>query len=449
MKSMSARILASFFLIIGFNILLISFSLYMGYVSSRDEWNGMVRQEAQYTLEVLLDNIMEESGFLDDESCIKGLMDTRERLIGVAQIDIFNPQGKLLISWTNGSLDYYLARPAEMASAAAYYYENDLVGYYNLFPTEFQDFEFNRHFISQILLLFSGGIIISAALSLFLAFRMARHFTLEAKNTARTLINLSRGSRDIEIVPAVTTEISAINNAALTLQEKLIKEEKIRHNWYENLAHELRTPVTAMKSQFIACRDGILPLTDARWETILGELAGVESLIRDFAFLSRIEGADFKADRQAVTSRAVMDYLSGSLSPAARERNITLLWENQAFSFNCDFHLITSAFSQLIRNAVQHSPENSEIRISFDNEAGYGVFRVINSGHIDEESMGQLFTPLYKADNSRRANGSGLGLTIAYRITQILGARLQVENLSESRICFEIALLCCSSTESA
>ena len=446
---MSARMLAAFLSIIVFNLFFVCASLLIGYQGSRTRWNQMISQEARVTVDTLLLNIINKDGDLSSYNCARGLADARERLLGVAQIEIYSPGGELLISWVNRNLDHYKPQDPDFDSAEAYVYNGEIKGYFTLRATSFRYFDFNRLFVSRMIHTALIGMLFSMGLSLYLAFRIASVFVKETRNTARNLINLSKGSRDIQVIPAVTTEISTINSAALSLQDHLISEENMRIRWYENIAHDLRTPITALKSQFIAVRDGILPITPDRWDTILGELGNLELLVKDFSFLSKIEATDYKPDRQTVSSIAIMDYLAGSLSDRACEKDITLVWDFQNFTFNCDFSLLTTAFNHLIRNAIQHSPEESDIQISLELESGIGVFRVINCGHIAENHINRVFDPLYKTDTSRNRSGTGLGLTISHRISTILGAEMHVENLENDRICFEIVLLACSSTVSA
>jgi len=440
--------LAAFLMIIGLNIFLSTISFYIAYQSSKANWNEKIYEEALITLEMMFNQIMNEDDFLNEANCSRALGDTAERLLGMAQIDIFAPDGTQLKSWLNSSLDHYSPQPIRSDKAKPYFFDGKIKGYVAMYPTGFRNLEFNRRFISQMIHLSMAGMFATMILSLFLAFYIVGHFSREARNTARCLINLSKGSRNIQIVPAVTTEISEINKAALSLQDKLIKEEAIRTDWYENLAHDLRTPITAMKAQFIACRDGILALTPGRWETILGELAGMEGMIKDFAFISKLESPDFSLNRQAISSSDLLDYLTGSLSSKAWEKDITLVWDFHSFTFNCDFSLLTTAFSHLIKNAIQHSPAASKIQMSLLIESGVIIFRVLNAGQLTDVQIDQIFDPLYKTDASRGDDGSGMGLTISSKIALILGAKLQVEDLKNNQICFEMALLSCSSTVS-
>ena len=61
-------------------------------------------------------------------------------------------------------------------------------------------------------------------------------------------------------------------------------------------------------------------------------------------------------------------------------------------------------------------------------------------GHIPDEHLDHLFDPLYKTDNSRKKQGSGVGLTIASRIASCHRGSIHVENLANGRVCFTFSL---------
>ncbi len=444
---MSARILAAFFLIIGLNLVFVGSSFFLAYQSSQKDWNGKIEKKAQETLDVMFSSITEgEATDLTEEICQKNILKAQQRLIGMAQLLIYDKHKNLVCHWLNSSLDNYTPPEPDNSAASPYYFNNEIIGYYILIPVEFRHFDENRQFISRIIHMALGGMIFSFFVSLWLAFRIAGHFAGEAKEIAINLMNLSEGYNNFEITPSSTTEMMAINDAALLLQKKMIQQEGQRNSWYKNITHDLRTPITALKSQFIACRDGILPMTPERWETILSELAGMELMIRDFALLSKLESSNFKLTRQFISTPAIKEHLVITLTEPAREKEIELEWDFMDFSFLCDFSLITTAFTHLIENAIEFSLPGStiEIRMGVLDKTGY--FRVIPRGQLEREQLERIFDPLYKADFSRKTKGSGLGLTISRKISEILGAELKVENLNDNRISFEMLMKTCSSS---
>ena len=444
---MSARILAAFFLIIGLNLVFVASSFFLAYQSSQKDWNGKIELKAKETLDVIFASITGgEASELTEEICLEKILKAQQRLIGMAQLLIYDSHKNLVCNWLNSSLDNYTPAEPDINSASPYYFREKVIGFYTLIPAEFRYYDENRQFVSRIIHMALGGMIFSFFISLWLAFRIAGRFAGEAKEIAINLMNLSEGFNNFNITPSSTAEIMAINEAALMLQKKMIQQEGQRSNWYKNITHDLRTPITALKSQFIACRDGILPMNPERWETILSELAGMELMIRDFALLSKLESSNFKLTRQFISTSAIKEHLMISLSGQAREKEIQLEWDFTDFSFLCDFSLITTAFTHLIENALELSLPGStiEIRMGVLDKTGY--FRVIPRGQLKREQLERIFDPLYKADFSRKTKGSGLGLTISRKISGILGAELKVENLNDNRISFEMLMKSCSSS---
>jgi len=441
---MRARMLAAFLLIISFNILILGVSLGLGYNSSRKYWNYLVEQESEKILKSILDNLMEQEGTLSKENSHRVLAGARDQFLGIAQIHMFSREGALLESWLNRNLDNYLPVPADPASARPLYYKGNLMGFVQMAPAAFRNFEFNRLFVTRLIRLAFSGMFLSMGLSFLLAYRISGHFTQEARNTARSLINLADGSRNEVFRPTITLELESINKAAVTLQERLIREETQRSRWSESIAHDLRTPITAMKSQFTACRDGILPMTTERWDILLLELGRMEALVKDFSFMARLESADFKLNTQTVRSLDIKQYLDGSINHMAREKDIRLNWDFPELSIKCDFTLLATALTHLVRNAVQHSPSGSTVRITLTGDGDHFLFGIENPGQIDEKDLPHLFEPLFKTDTSRRQTGSGLGLTISRLISRIHNGELTVRNLPENTVRFDLSVNSCN-----
>ena len=440
MRSMRARMLAAFFLIILINSVLLILTLLFSYGNSKKHWNDHVEQESRELVMEFLNSMMARGGILDSTSSAQILEESRAYLIESAQIFLFSPGGELLESWTNPQLDEQTLENAELSLAEPLILGDQLKGSVQIIPLSFNNVYHNNIFISRIARLFGLGLILSAALSLLLAFRISAEFTREARTTAGSLIKLARGSRLEDFSSTPTRELSAINEAAGSLQKMLIDVEYRRNLWSMSIAHDLRTPITAMKTQFSAYRDGALEMTPQRWDKIMAELTIIESLTRDFLILEEMESAGKQLMVKKATSVSLLDGIMDSLSGLAESRGIELKVTNSLDFLYCDFPLTSRALEALVKNAIQNmnGPGTVEIIVAGTAESPY--FRVINPGNIPEEHLPHIFDPLYKTDRSRKKEGSGLGLTISRRIAKFHRGSLEVENMAEERVCFTLSL---------
>ncbi|MDC7234443.1 MAG: HAMP domain-containing sensor histidine kinase [Spirochaetales bacterium] len=437
---MRARMLAAFFLIILFNTILLVVSFLFGYSSSRKYWNYLVEQESRKVVMEFLTGVMETGGVLNSDTASRLLDDYDGSLVNTAQVFLFSPDQRELGGWVNPTLTDYKALEADVTLANPLYLKDQLRGYVEIVPLKFRDLELNNIFISRIIQLLILGLIISTGLSLLLAFSISGTFTKEARNTARSLINLAAGSRREEFFHTPTRELASINKAAGSLQSMLISEEQRRQRWSTSIAHDLRTPLTAMRTQFTACRDGALALDEKRWNRIIAELDTMESLTRDFLILGELDSPVKKLMVKRVKTESLKLSVFDSLQHMADLADIALNWTSSLEAVYCDYDLCSRALEALVKNALQHSPAGSEVKISLKGSSESPVFTIVNRGHIPEEHLDHIFDPLYKTDNSRKMEGSGLGLTIASRIAAFHNGSIEVKNLPEHSVSFDFSL---------
>ncbi len=204
-----------------------------------------------------------------------------------------------------------------------------------------------------------------------------------------------------------------------------------------NVAHELRTPLSTIKtSTEVALIDTGLP-QDARatFKEILGELERVSEILNNLLSLStlvRPEQMLFRSLDLVPIAEAVV----ARHKPLARERGIrlrlrakpgSLAWANRT--------AVEQIMDNLVKNALLYTPQNAggSVIVTVEPQGGQVLFEVMDSGvGIAPEDLAHIFEPFYRADLSRtrlvKKTGSGLGLTIVREITQAMGGSVEVQS---------------------
>jgi signal transduction histidine kinase len=120
--------------------------------------------------------------------------------------------------------------------------------------------------------------------------------------------------------------------------------------------------------------------------------------------------------------------------PQAEAKAITLALDGSASPVQVagDELLLTRAVTNLLDNALRHTPTGGTVRITWREDGERAIFTVADSGPgFDSHDLPHLFEPLYRgeASRSRKTGGAGLGLTIARRILQAHSGDLTAANL--------------------
>lgn len=209
--------------------------------------------------------------------------------------------------------------------------------------------------------------------------------------------------------------------------------EAMRQDFVANASHELRTPLTVISGYletFIDYKD-TLP---ARWGRALEQMhqqsQRMQSLINDLLLLSRIEGSD-GTSHEKVTVPAMLNRIKDDALAFSAGRHVIHL-DAEEVNLNGVESELSSAFSNLIFNAVKYTPENGEINIRWY-ENHYGLFLEVkdNGIGIDSRHLPRLTERFYRADPSRHSDtgGTGLGLAIVKHVLLHHEAQLDIRSV--------------------
>lgn len=221
--------------------------------------------------------------------------------------------------------------------------------------------------------------------------------------------------------------------------------ENMRRHFFANVSHELRTPLTVLQGYLEMMEDDQMnaPLRMKAVGTMQEQSRRMEGLIRQLMTLTRIEAAP------AMNIREVVD-VPGMLSMLQQEAD-SLKHPGQVVSFSVDSDLrvygndeqLRSAISNLVYNALSHTPENTRIDIVWQRDAQGALFSVTDNGPgIAAEHIPHLTERFYRVDKarSRQTGGSGLGLAIVKHALGHHGSRLSVSSIPGKATCFSFQL---------
>jgi signal transduction histidine kinase len=219
------------------------------------------------------------------------------------------------------------------------------------------------------------------------------------------------------------------------LARRTLEPIEAAHNSLERFtadaSHELRTPITAMKTEIeVALSDPKLKLSEAK--ELLGsnleELARLTALSEGLLRLSRPDDDEPELTKVDVvqTIKAVID----QFTPVAKAKKITFVIKLADKQFaKSNQHQLREVLMILLDNAIKFSPTGKKVTVT-SSSARSVVISVKDEGPgISEADLPNIFERFYQADSSRTdSKGYGLGLAIAKRLTENLGGSITAEN---------------------
>jgi two-component system, OmpR family, phosphate regulon sensor histidine kinase PhoR len=212
---------------------------------------------------------------------------------------------------------------------------------------------------------------------------------------------------------------------------KIYHLNMIRRDFVANASHELRTPLTVISGFLENLIDApATPANHRRPLTLMHNQAGrMCSIIEDLLTLSRLEMHDRPEDQQAVDVPDELQVILEEAHALSNGRHRFLTEIDDDLLLIGDQPELRSAFSNLIFNAVKHTPEGTEIRIRWSAWDDVLELRIQDNGEgIAPEHLPRLTERFYRVDKarSRESGGTGLGLAIAKHVLNRHDARLLI-----------------------
>lgn len=204
----------------------------------------------------------------------------------------------------------------------------------------------------------------------------------------------------------------------------------------DDLAHELRAPLTNLmgKAQVTLSRERPPQEYKAVLESSTEEMERLARIISDMLLLAQVSHPaarlSFAPVSLAAEARRVMELFALS----AEDKQLTLSLDGHAF-VQGDRLMIQRAISNLLSNAIRHSPPTSNISLQVETHTQQVSLSVGNSGPgIEAQHLPYLFERFYRVDSSRARSegGTGLGLAIVRSIMVMHQGQAEVSSLPES-----------------
>lgn len=214
---------------------------------------------------------------------------------------------------------------------------------------------------------------------------------------------------------------------------RLEQVEAMRRQLIGDVAHELRTPLAAIKGSLEALIDGVLPPEAPTFQHIYREADRLERLVSDLQELSRVEAGAYRMNPQPVAVTGLINTVVARLSRQFEEKGVMLETALPADLplVLADEDRIGQVLLNLVGNALQYTPTGGSVSIAAHRE-GKEVHIVIRDTGIGipAEHLPHIFARFYRVDKSRsRARGgSGIGLTIAKHLVEAHGGRIWAES---------------------
>ena len=299
------------------------------------------------------------------------------------------------------------------------------------------DISHHHHFMEMFQITLWWFVAIASLLMGLLGWIAARHGLAPLKKIQSDTRTITASSLDQRLsVEQFPAELADLGNTINGMLARLENSFRRLSDFSADIAHELRTPVSNLMTQTQVALSK--PRTAEEYHEILAsnaeELDRMSRMISDMLFLAKADHGLIAPLSAPVALEKEFADLFGFYEALAEEKSIRLALNGRAM-IPGDRLMLRRAFSNLLSNAIRHTPPGEEVRVdirplSESGQADRTEVDITNPAGIPAEHLPRLFNRFYRVDPSRHeaSEGAGLGLAITQSIIQIHGGTIDVRS---------------------
>ncbi len=270
---------------------------------------------------------------------------------------------------------------------------------------------------------------LSRALAMTLSIRLQPFVVLSRR--------IARGDLGGRVSVQASDELGELAYALNRMAETLSEADRQRETFLAAVAHDLRTPLTALQANLEGMLTGVVPPEPERIAPLHGETGRLIRLVEDLLTLASARAGALPLMPRPTDVAAQTRALAERFQPLAAAKGVHLGWEvppkGQA---TVDPDRMDAVLTNLLSNAIRHVPAGGHVLVRLRLDAGIVEWIVSDDGPgIPPEILPHVTEPFVRGDPARgREAGSGLGLAIADTWVRAHGGTLHVQSDHGTRV---------------
>jgi signal transduction histidine kinase len=277
---------------------------------------------------------------------------------------------------------------------------------------------------------------IGLLVSILLAWLVSRWVAAPLQRMSKAAMAVADGDYRQDLQLTGPQEVQDLANSFNGMVQKVQTSQQMQRDFLANVSHELKTPLTSIQGFAQAILDGTVEegeVRDHAAQVIFEESDRLRRLVEDLLDLARIDAGQIEFKRQPVDLQAMLNGIVDKLTLPAKEKGVVL--ENDLDELPLmigDGDRLAQVFTNLIDNAIRHTPSGRKVVIHGETTQGWISIHVDDSGAgIPEEDLSRIFERFYQVDKARRGGkdrGVGLGLAISSQIVEAHRGRIVAQS---------------------
>lgn len=295
---------------------------------------------------------------------------------------------------------------------------------------------YNSHHLNYLRNIFVIGLIVASVLSITIAFFLARQVFMPVKEITNRVEEISSHSLHLRLEQRHSNdEIAALEKTFNKMLDRLETSFATQNNFISNASHELSTPLTSIIGEAewsLAKERKTEDYTDSL-QTILNQAERLDKITKSLLFLAQTGFRDKSPQQETIrVDEIIFDVKSTieKINPKSKiQFNLSLLPENPDRLYMMgNEQLLHLAFSNIVNNACKYS-DYQPVSISIGTSEQKIVVVIKDTGiGIPDDELKYIYDPFFRASNTNRFEGYGIGLPLTANIVRLHDGEIKVSS---------------------
>ena len=225
-------------------------------------------------------------------------------------------------------------------------------------------------------------------------------------------------------------ELKEVNKNFNKMVKELNSMELLQSDFIQNVSHEIKTPLSAMKGYAILLRSAELSEPYCGYvEQILEGTGRLSDLTGNILRLSKLEHQQIVSEKHVFALDEQLRQAVLFLEPVWNKKEVLMELHLPELWFYGNEELLFQVWTNLLSNAVKFTPAGGQVTVTLAEKGENVCVEVRDTGvGMTEEVKKHIFEKFYQGDRNRSMEGNGLGLALVRKITELCGGSVTVES---------------------
>ena len=275
--------------------------------------------------------------------------------------------------------------------------------------------------------------IVTIILGVLISLYLSKSLTTPLIDIRNTAVAIRKGNLNFRpVINTNTTEIVELSDSINYLSETLANQENIRKRYASDISHELRTPITTLKSHLEAIIDGVWEPSNEHLTILMMEVDRLSGLVNDLKDSFNSEEYALNLNKTKFNLSKEMNSIITTFLPIYNEQNYNLRSSiKDNIEVNMDKDKLKQIIYNLLSNSIKYLNPGGTVRVELEEDKHNTIIKVIDNGiGIEKQDLPHIFDRFYRSDTSRNRStgGTGLGLSIVKSLVEAHKGSIDIDS---------------------